>query len=296
MSTINCKFYFLKGEIGRGTYPTVASALDACIKGNVNSVPMIVGDYKVQLEHLAYASVNHRKMIYGIVKKFDINHTPKVGIVGQTQTTSVNLAKNQWLIHNSHFLLDCRNDVLLYHKGRQAVPDHHYAKYLQNVCGQTIAFHDVLDKEAYRKLHDRHLKMKKVSLRYAIPTNINMADANLPELEGISGMGGHSAKLEIRGDARKVDQSRRHLSDKIMPFLQAFAIFCKEGEQEAGGIVEFEGCKPVDLIADRLCVEKSIQVDRTDDKSPDDNIVLDAMKDIMVEKTEDIDEIFGSYE
>ena len=298
MSVIKRKFYFYKCGISQGKYPTVASALSACKNGQIEITPVIIGngDYTAHLQSIMDTSADGREMIRGIVKKFDIDHTPKVGVVGEIETDLVALAENQWLIHNSHFLLDCRNDVLLYHQGIHAVSSSHFAMYLTSICRQKIELIDALDEDAYRNLRDKKLPLKKLMLRVAMPTNLEMIKSEFSELGGLAGMGGHSMKIEISGNMRKADENRKYLNINAVDIINKYRRLKKEEEYDISGTVEFEGFKPVDIFADRLCVEKPIKLEGIDAKTPDDIAIFESMKDIMIMKTEEIDRIFGSYE
>ncbi|MCY4047465.1 MAG: hypothetical protein OXF42_05080 [Candidatus Dadabacteria bacterium] len=284
-------FYFYRPEpVAEG------ELLTSFLDGSMSQQPtdaQISGDYYIQIEGLEAVNSPRNSMIRGVVKKFRRQDIPSIGKLNEIKERSIELQREEAIVEKTHFLYNSSMNVLLYQSNFYGTNVKYFGEYLSHLIGRTVSFNPVIVPDAYKKILDSNLKLKRFIVKIARPTNISMLknpsnsivwDESMKLLDESTAS---NLTLTIAGDKREGVYISETFKEKIIRMMPLF------GQKDGGKVtlIDKEGAEQViDLIADRLSVKFDVEMDG---KYPVSDTLFKSMAQRMLEKSAELKRIFG---
>lgn len=230
----------------------------------------------------------------GVIGKHRKNNLPHAAVIGGEER-EIELATNENLLEKAHFVFHEDYHLLILQRNHFCVSSNNFSKYLKDSAYIT-ALNPVIETANLLWMMNNSIQVRTAQIAIARPRNPELFkeiehDFNNSIVSTLTGSGTAMLNLSLRGDARSGDPEERYLCP---PFKRAI--------REMQSTFDVKKCKllledvdtmvthPVDLVADRLLFDKSINVEG---RYPPTVEMWEALDEARAEKENELINYFG---
>lgn len=239
-----------------------------------------------------------RNLLKGVFAKFRHDALPHAGVPNGAER-ELELNEGEGLIEKNHFVLHRRWNVLVWQRNGHAARIERFGDYLSDMLGDTVTFNPVLQPNAIQKLLRADLSVRKVQLKVARPTNLDLfprpndgaLSSHVAQL--MANTNAMNIELNLRGDGRSSNHQRRFLSDRLKGAVHE--LFGSLPVEKAKVQLEDEnGVQDVvDLIAQRISSKQIVEMD-DDGRYPELRSMFVALAAAWDEQRDSLQGVFGN--
>lgn len=284
---------FFTGRVGAdGKAGKVSAIFDQLVDQGSAPVPYFDGhDFEIR----DLVRMSNRASFKGVFAKFRKEDLPHAGEPGGPER-EIDLDDQEGLLEKNFFLYHRKHELLVYQSNRQGSHPNRLASYLGGVINEHVLFDPVLQPEPMRRLLRGDVLPRSLDLRIARPANPQIVPAdewNQAVMKVLSGAGGMSLHIRIRGDGRSQKESEHHLATRVK---RAVSELMDVADVTRAKLEVDEADAPehtIDLIADRLSSRQQVQMNG---RYPVSDSIYDALRKARSEVSDQLQEIFGEQD
>ncbi|CAM3405229.1 hypothetical protein BS639_23995 [Rouxiella silvae] len=270
--------------------PTIRALLSLLETDDHYLTSLAQGGYTREIWGLVYD--RFPDTICGQFRKFRTTDIPEIGQVGGDSQV-IELNENEGLIEKNFFVYYEEHSIIAWHKNGHSSRVIQFANFLSSCGGCKISAGPVLQPDAISRLMSGNIELKKIELTIPRPTNPELYpedDYGRGLIEMMNNLDADSLKLSLGVDLRRAD-SEGKLSNRLKNTLRAIV---ETGATTARAHVFENGVEhPIDLIADRVVSNQSVE---TDAHFPPSFTMYGIINTAKTECQGELDDYFGALE
>lgn len=269
--------------------PTISEILGAHVEKGRTPPKLLTSGHGFEIRDLT-KSKGGRPVISGVLAKLRDEDLPHVGVPGGGER-ELDMERNEKLLEKNYFRYQPDRDLLVYQQNWYGATIGQFAAYVSTLSGHTIAFDPVLQPEPTKRLLQGSVEAKTLELSFAKPRNPDMFPQdqwNQDLLRALSHAGGEKMFVRMTpGTGAPVDQ--RRLNKRIKRAMNAMV---NSGHASVAkmNIIEDGVEHPIDLIADRLYSEQTVEMEG---RYPVPTSVHAALRQAVQDNKQELQEILG---